>query len=90
MPPKWHFPVRECYGTVLLKQGDAPSAEEQFRNDLAQYPNNGWALLGLAQSMEQQPERYTNDKVSSAYEEYETAWSRSEIKLPNPCPMFFE
>ena len=47
--PNWHYPVRQCWGAVLLKAGRAAAAEAVFRADLQQYMRNGWSLLGLVQ-----------------------------------------
>lgn len=49
-PPFWYFPVRQSLGAVLLVQGDAVAAERAFRQALAQFPNNAWALYGLMQA----------------------------------------
>lgn len=49
-PPFWYFPVQQSIGAVLLKQGDARGAELAFRQALAAWPGNGWALFGLAEA----------------------------------------
>ncbi len=53
-PPPWYFPVRQALGAVLLDQGKYAEAEEVYREDLEQYPKNGWSLFGLAESLERQ------------------------------------
>lgn len=53
-PPSWYSPTRQTLGQILL-QADCPNeAEAVFRADLAKYPQNGWSLSGLAQSLEAQ------------------------------------
>ena len=47
-PPAWYFPVRETLGMELLAAGKTTDAEQVFRDDLKQYPENGWSLNGLA------------------------------------------
>jgi len=42
------FPVRETLGMELLAGGKTADAEQVFRDDLKQYPENGWSLNGLA------------------------------------------
>src|ERR1700691_2970635 len=47
-PPPWYYPVRETLGMELLAAGKPEDAEQVFRDDLKQYPENGWSLEGLA------------------------------------------
>lgn len=60
-PPDWFFPVRESLGGVLLMSGDAKSAEQVFREDLAKNPRNPRSLFGLHQALKAQ------DRVSDAW-----------------------
>lgn len=49
-PPYWYYPVRQSLGAALFLAGRTAEASQAFRDSLAQAPNNGWALYGLAQS----------------------------------------
>ena len=49
-PPYWYYPVRQSLGAALYRAGDLPGARQAFVEALAQYPNNGWALYGLAET----------------------------------------
>ena len=49
-PPWWYYPVSQSLGAALLLDGRHDAAAQAFRDALAQWPNNGWALYGLAQS----------------------------------------
>jgi len=53
-PPDWFFPVRESLGGVLLMNGDAKSAEQVFRDDLAKNPRNPRSLFGLQRALRDQ------------------------------------
>jgi tetratricopeptide (TPR) repeat protein len=53
-PPPWFYPVRHNLGAALLQLGRPAEAEAVYREDLRQYPHNGWALFGLAQSLRAQ------------------------------------
>ena len=53
-PPGWLIPVRHSLGAVLMKQQRFAEAEQVYRNDLARLPENGWSLLGLAESLQKQ------------------------------------
>jgi Tfp pilus assembly protein PilF len=50
-PKDWLLPVRQYAGVCLLKLGKAAEAGKLYREDLEQNPGNGWALLGLSQSL---------------------------------------
>ncbi|HEX6740884.1 MAG TPA: tetratricopeptide repeat protein [Sphingomicrobium sp.] len=47
-PPYWYYPVEQSLGAALYRQGRYDEAREAFTAALAHYPNNGWALFGLA------------------------------------------
>ena len=49
-PPYWYYPVRQSLGAALYRAGDLPGARQAFIETLAQYPSNGWALYGLAET----------------------------------------
>ena len=51
-PKDWVLPARQFAGACLLQLKRASAAEHLYREDLVQNPGNGWALLGLAQSLE--------------------------------------
>jgi len=53
-PPPWYQPVRQLLGAVYLAADRAADAERVYREDLVTFPNNGWSLLGLQQSLEAQ------------------------------------
>jgi len=49
-PPYWYYPVHQSLGAALYRSGRYDEAREAFTAALAHYPNNGWALYGLAAS----------------------------------------
>jgi tetratricopeptide (TPR) repeat protein len=53
-PKDWVLPARHFAGACLLKAGRPADAEKMYREDLVHNPGSGWALLGLAQSLEMQ------------------------------------
>jgi tetratricopeptide (TPR) repeat protein len=77
-PPPWYAPPRQILGSLLLEEGRAKEAEAVYREDLRQYPKNGWSLLGLAQSLEAQGD---DVKASWAREGFEAAWARADVEL---------
>lgn len=49
-PPDWFFSVRHHLGAALLKAKSYDEAASVFKDDLAVFPLNGWALAGLHQA----------------------------------------
>lgn len=90
-PAPWHSPTRQSLAAVLLKAGNAAAAEQVYRDDLAMYPNNGWSLHGLAQSLRAQNKaiapRYDakrSDKsieAATVEQQFEAAWQQSDFTL---------
>jgi tetratricopeptide (TPR) repeat protein len=77
-PPLWHIPSRHSLGAVLLQAKRAEEAERVYRQDLQQYPHNGWALTGLEQSLIAQG----RDRDAAAVrQEFKQAWRRADIPL---------
>jgi tetratricopeptide (TPR) repeat protein len=58
-PPGCLIPVRHSLGAVLMKQKRFAEAEQVYRDDLAHLPENGWSLLGLAESLRRQKKTQT-------------------------------
>ena len=78
-PPDWFFSVRHPLGDVLLKAGRYREAESVFRKDLEEYKNNGWALMGLYQSLLKQGGRAK--EAAAVHERFKKAWQWAEVKL---------
>jgi tetratricopeptide (TPR) repeat protein len=53
-PPAWYQPLRQELGALQLAAGQPAAAERAYREDLEYWPNTGWALKGLAQSLRAQ------------------------------------
>jgi tetratricopeptide (TPR) repeat protein len=49
-PPYWYYPVNQSLGAALFRAGRYDEARDAFTAALAQLPNDGWALYGLAAS----------------------------------------
>ena len=77
-PPLWHYPVRHSLGAVLLQARQPQAAEQVYREDLRQHPNNGWALFGLTKSLEQQNK---TDEANQVHREFKAAWARADVEL---------
>ena len=78
-PPAWYFPVRETLGMELLAAGNNADAEQVFRDDLKQYPENGWSLNGLAICLRA---RNASDEAASVDARLKKAWAHADVSLP--------
>jgi tetratricopeptide (TPR) repeat protein len=77
-PASWYNPVREFLGATLLAADRPAEAEQVYRQDLALYPDNGWSLFGLEQSLRDQ------GKVKEAkaiHQQFEQAWQYADVQL---------
>jgi len=77
-PPAWYMPARQALGAVLLDAGKAAEAEAVYREDLRQYPKNGWSLFGLAQSLKAQGK---DADAAEAQQQFEEAWQHADVML---------
>jgi tetratricopeptide (TPR) repeat protein len=75
-PPPWYFPVRHALGAVLLQAGRPRDAEQVYREDLARNPGNGWALLGLTQSLRAQGRASEAGEVEIRFRR---AWAKADV-----------
>ncbi len=77
-PPLWHIPVRHSLGAVLLQAARAGEAERIYREDLRQHPRNGWALVGLTQSLAAQ---HRDAEAADVDKQWRQAWARADVTL---------
>lgn len=77
-PPSWPIAVRHHLGAVLLDAGRAADAERAYRADLAEYPNNGWSLFGLAQALRAQGR---DAEAAQIEQQLAEAWSAADTRL---------
>jgi tetratricopeptide (TPR) repeat protein len=77
-PPTWYYPARQSLGKALLLAGRAGDAEQVYRADLTAFPENGWSLKGLEQSLRAQ------GKQSEAQEferRFDQAWRAADVQI---------
>jgi len=77
-PPDWFFSVRHLLGDVLLKAGNYAEAEQIYQEDLKELKENGWALMGLYQSLIKQDKQEEANEVLGRYKK---AWQYAEVEL---------
>ncbi|HSB45532.1 MAG TPA: hypothetical protein VLD60_11000 [Nitrospira sp.] len=77
-PPLWPLSTRHYLGAILLMAGRAAEAESEYRVDLKRYPENGWALFGLIQSLKAQ---HKESEAADVTTRFEKAWAHSDVAL---------
>lgn len=77
-PPDWFFSVRHHLGAVLLKAGKYAEAEKVYSRDLQIWRKNGWALIGLYNSLVMQKKSNEAQKAKTAFEE---SWKYADLKI---------
>ena len=81
-PPGWMMPVRHTRGALLLQAGRLKASEAVYREDLEEWPKNGWSLLGLSQVLKRLGRTGEADAMDAALTE---AWSRADVTPPASC-----
>jgi tetratricopeptide (TPR) repeat protein len=78
-PPTYIRPVGETEGFAMLNAGDAEGAHAAFAAALADRPNSGFALYGMARSSE--AEHHT-DIARDEYVRFLDAWRNADAAAP--------
>ena len=81
-PWGWMMPARQSLGALLLEQGEAVEAEAMYREDLKQYKNNLWSLLGLSQALGLQGRKAEAEEAKA---QFEKASVRADMKIGASC-----
>lgn len=77
-PPDWFFSVRHILGNLLISVKDYEQAEIIYREDLAHWPKNGFALNGLYESLMGQGKTAEADETKKQFAE---AWKYADTEL---------
>ncbi|WP_164929090.1 tetratricopeptide repeat protein [Gloeobacter violaceus] len=77
-PAEWYQPTRQALASILLRAGRAEEAERIYRADLKLYPDNGWSLMGLTQSLQAQGK---TAEAQSAQQQFSKAWKTADVTL---------
>ncbi len=81
-PPEWIQPVRHSLGAVLVAAKRWEEAEQVYRADLKEWPENGWALYGLKQCLMAQGDVTAAKDVARRFD---AAWSRADTQIDTTC-----
>ena len=77
-PHLWLAPTRHALGAALLAAGRPADAASIYREDLRHYPENGWALFGLAEAQRREGEV---DAARATDRRFRAAWRNADIAL---------
>ena len=78
-PPGWLIPVRHSLEAVLMKQQRFGEAEQAYRDDLKRLSENGWSLLGLAESLRKQNKNA--EEVAQTQAKFEKIWAKTDLTI---------
>jgi tetratricopeptide (TPR) repeat protein len=76
-PAFWFYPTRHTLGAVLLSVGQTEEAADVFRSDLRYWPENGWALHGLAVALEKKGDAA---EAAAVREQFDAAWKYADVQ----------
>ena len=77
-PADWSIPARQNLGAILIEANYPDKAEKVYQEDLAIYPDNGWSLFGLAQSLQAQGKK---QEAQNVQQKFTKAWQFADINL---------
>ena len=77
-PPFWYYPTRQTLGHVLLQSEKPYEAIKTFKEDLEDYPKNGWSYYGLYKAYEEIGDSLNSEKSLNMFE---SLWEESDIKV---------
>ncbi|MEO6683567.1 MAG: hypothetical protein ABIN48_12165 [Ginsengibacter sp.] len=77
-PPDCFFSVRHHLGNTLIQALKYKEAEKIYRQDLSSWKENGWALMGLYQSLLKQ-EKIKEAKLVKA--RFDKAWKHADFNI---------
>ena len=75
-PPDWFFSVRHLLGDLYMSMERYGDAEHVYRQDLMNFPKNGFSLNGLYHSLLLQEKETDNTE-----EMFENSWSHADTQL---------
>jgi tetratricopeptide (TPR) repeat protein len=75
-PPLWPLSVRHHLGAAFLLADRPSEAESVYHADLLRHPDNGWALIGLIQSLRAQQK---DDQAAEAEDRFKKAWAHADF-----------
>lgn len=66
-----------------MKQQRFAEAEQVYREDLKRAPDNGWSLLGLAESLQKQDKNPA--EVAQTQTTFKKVWAKADLTITSSC-----
>ena len=76
-PEPLPFAARHWLGAALIEAERYADAEQVYRDELEDHPNNGWSLFGLLTALEKQGKPATDVEA-----QFTESWARSDTWIP--------
>ncbi len=83
-PPDWFFSVRHTWGHWFAESGRYAEAEQVYREDMKVHPENGWALMGLHNSLKGQGK---DTEANAVIDRFRKAWKWADIQITSSRKM---
>jgi len=80
-PPDWVWPVRHTLGAVLVSAGRHAEAEKVYRDDLKEWPENGWSLYGLLVCLKAR----NAPEAADVEARFRKVWADADISIASTC-----
>ncbi len=81
-PWGWMEPARHALGALLTERGRFTAAEQVYRANLERYPENGWALHGLAECLAELGRHAEAEQMRARFAK---AWAHADVEIPGSC-----
>lgn len=77
-PPSWYYPTRQALGAILLQADQPERAGQVYRQDLQEFPENGWSLFGLMKALRRQGHEQEAENIQRRFL---NAWQHADLVL---------
>lgn len=81
-PPEWIQPTRHTLGAILVDAGRYDEAEKVYREDLKDWPENGWSLFGLAKCLKAKGATAEADGIEKRFK---SVWANADVQIGSSC-----
>jgi tetratricopeptide (TPR) repeat protein len=81
-PPDYLQPIRHTLGAVYMMDGNLEQAEQAYREDLAEFPDNGWSLYGLSRVLRAQGRTEEAEETEALFRRI---WAEADGPITTSC-----
>ena len=81
-PWGWMEPAAHALGALLTEQGRFEEALPVYEANLKRFPENGWALFGMAECLHGMGR---HEEAKAMEGRFADAWRRATVKIPGSC-----